>query len=134
MHTIVTEAVNKTLKAQKQEQEEEANNIDALLNLNLNKNKSESEWHLTNQESPNSNLCLDNELHVLRSTLINNKKPEKLKNDTPKVPIAFGVIINKIKNDKSACIKILLDSGASSSIINSESVKGIKFSKSKVIE
>jgi len=73
---------------------------------------------------------------VLRSSLSNNKKPEKLKNDIPLVPMAFGIIKNEIKNKSKEVnyIKILLDSGASSSIINKQCVEGLKLNKSKVTE
>ena len=50
--------------------------------------------------------------------------------------MAFGVIKNQIKNIKEETnqIKILLDSGASSSIINKQCVEGMKLNRSKVTE
>ena len=49
--------------------------------------------------------------------------------------MAFGVIKNSIKiSDEVNYIKILLDTGASSSIINKQCVEGLKLDKSKVTE
>ena len=92
----MAEAVSKALSAQKKEQEEKANNIDALLNLNLEESCSESEWQLMDHPLALKDTFLHNEIHVLRSTLINNKKPEKAKEKLPLVPVAFGVIKNEI--------------------------------------
>ena len=54
----------------------------------------------------------------------------------PIVPMAFGIIKNKTKisKDKVIYIKILLDSGASSSIINKQCVTGLRINDSQVTE
>ena len=72
--------------------------------------------------------CINQSLYSIRSTLLGHP-PKKRRKMEQLVPIVFGRMRTRLGNPKPVDIRILLDSGASSSIVRQDLVKKLRLQK-----